>query len=208
MDIIKPAQKNTFITKENQLLEILKTNINKFVCTICLNKEIESGQYAKLTQTLRDKGYRFLPSGQQWVHTLLCEKCEKKTKHIKMLEGMNEEVNIRITLTEKTRDRILTYFSFKDNFDCSVSNKKELEIDHRVPAKHLSDIENVNSLPTEELIKIYQPLTKRHNNIKREECKKCSNGVERRKVIWDVETTLDKNCDTCYYAFPETYRGA
>lgn len=196
------------MSKKGLLFRVLSDM--QFHCTICINKEIESGQLAKVAQNLRDDGFEMLKVGSRFGETIYCEECKRKTLHYKMISlEKKEELNIRKTLPAGKIEQIKTIFNNKDCFD--LHNSNDLEIDHRASPYLKKEIAVTKYTTEEELFNNFQLLTKRNNYIKREECKKCQETKKRGKFsgidyYYAGTEAWEGTCEGCFYFFPEKWR--
>ena len=120
------------------------------------------------------------------------------------LDGFNNATIFNQTIRKDIKDKLKQ--KTRSNFapDCLVPLvDKDKEIDHRWGRKDSPLYSRINDTKKQS-IDDFQLLSHSHNQLKREECKKCKEtNVRWDKVKWDNNV----GCAGCPLAQPELYRG-
>jgi hypothetical protein len=96
----------------------------------------------------------------------------------------------RTVLTKELKEKLITKFGCKCAIYCESFNKKELQIDHRIPFEIAGD--SAGRVAIDE----FMLLCGSANRAKSWSCEHCVNWLEKRDV--DI-------CRSCYWAYPEAY---
>ena len=195
------------MSKVDELIEYLSDL--EFHCSICINKEIASGQLAKVAQNMRDNGYQMYKE-KHYGKSMFCPECGRNTLHYKLLSlEKTEKKNVRDGFSKSQVDRIKKIYNNVDAFDLHYSN--DLEIDHRITPYIKEEYKISDDSSDEEIKNEYQCLTKRNNDIKREICKKCQetrlrgiySGID---FFYVGNEKYEGSCEGCFYAYPDKWR--
>jgi len=188
-------KKDTLI---DELLGAFKENVRIWICVKCNSS---SGQPAGVFREIKKLGYKFEEhSPNLWAKKLYCDVCSSNRTHYKLLNKRPQfEQNLRIKISKKQRNRIIKLLDLKDAIT-GASITSTPEIDHKTPWERLENDIDAAKLSDIEIKKHFQLLTREHNDLKREKCKKCINTNIRPAFLgihfWYKGN--DKYKDTCY----------
>lgn len=194
-------------------------------CVNCIEKETGFKTYsgAHLFKDMGDFGYDFEnlsnPNSSNKAWKSFCKKCNSKHSHRKLTNSLpihEQKGNLnRTTFSPEDKKRVWKIFDKK----CPVSNTTiahygDIEIDHRSPAKELTEKETpLDQLTDQEIKDKYLPLNKQDNFKKRNKCKTCLETKKRPSgwagIKWFFEGgedyTEETKCNGCPWAYPEKY---
>lgn len=96
----------------------------------------------------------------------------------------------RTTFSSQLKEKLIETYGEKCNIYLERFPAKELQIDHRIPFEIVGDTQTLQQNPEE-----YMLLCASANRAKSWSCEHCEN--------WKLRNP--SNCQTCYWAFPESY---
>jgi hypothetical protein len=189
-------------------------------CTKC---ELQSGQ-AKTWQTWRDAyGLQFeesSPGSRRWESRILCDTCEKKTVHRKLLTlEVSEITSARAGISTKTANRIKQLLNFEEAVWLRKLSPRELEADHKFPQIRWNKDEEANdeNASDEYLISKFILLNRNNNLLKSRNCERCVQTNRRGNFPgiyfwyegdeqWRTEPHDERGCVGCFWYNPYKWR--
>ena len=159
------------MSKVEQYLNILKSNVGKWCCAICGS---DSGQPAAIFREIKKLGYNFEEvAPNRWAKNMYCEQCRTERTHYKLLSAEPQfSEKPRLNIAPRDRSRILEFFDKRDALTgASISSVPE--IDHKTPWTRLDHDIDVSRLSLSEIGQSFQLLTREHNLLKDRMCAHC-----------------------------------
>lgn len=159
------------MSKSDDLLKFLLTNLGKWSCSVCGSG---SNQPAATFRTVKNMGYRFEEvSPNRWGKMMYCPTCGTERTHYKLLSDTPEFVEQkRLGIDSKSRKRILDILGGRDAFS-GASIASTPEIDHKIPWTRLAEDYDVKAMTDDQIRQAFQLLTREHNLLKDRMCDKC-----------------------------------
>ena len=178
---------------------LFKPDVNGYSRFVSVNEIMNSN----LTWSKNGNGRRNVYFGVQ-KYNWIAERGKGNKVIALKLNGFNESIILNQTIRKDIKDKLneLTRSNFAP--DCLIPLvDKDKEIDHRWGRKDSPLYSRINDTK-KQTIDDFQLLSHRHNQIKREQCKKCTETNKRFDgIIWDDSV----GCSGCPLAQPELYRG-
>ena len=165
------------MSKVNDFLDECKKNLGEWTCSL---HTTGSNQPAAIFREVKKLGYEFEETTpNRWAKSMHCPVCGQITTHYKLLKSEPTlTTQTRLTIDEKTRERIIKLFGNRDAFTGgSISSTPE--IDHKVPWTRLEEDIDATKLTDDEIKQHFQLLTREHNLLKDRACGHCKLNNER-----------------------------
>jgi hypothetical protein len=191
-------------------------------CMECLAKQIkdktDSGNH--LWKLFEDEGYELVkPKGRNSAWKEYCSVCERTTSFRQLVKPVPiyaTRGNLHRTIfTKDDKERIWKLYNKRcPIFGSSIAHYGDIEIDHRSPAKIISEQETkLKDLTDEQVVEKYMPLYKHINQVKRNKCSTCLSTKKRPEAPLGIkfwyqggeDYTDDVNCQGCAWAYPEKW---
>lgn len=192
-------------------------------CVECISKETgyKTGSGDHLWKQLEDLGYGFKQNINK-TRNCFAKQCScrvKKTTHRQLTSPIpihEQKGNLhRATFVPNGKKRVWGIFDKKcPIWGTTIAHYGDIEIDHRSPAKELTEKEiPLSQLTDQEIKDKYLPLNKQDNFKKRNKCKTCletkkrPSGPMNIKFFFegDENYTKEIGCGGCPWAYPEKW---
>jgi hypothetical protein len=183
----------------------------------CGKHELPSTQPAKYIQTLRQHGFQVVNQ------TRYCPQCRDKTVHRLLIStSPTRASSLRLRIPRKLRQRIYACYAHVEAITMREMSPTQLEIDHRFPQVRWSEDETFDPyMPTAEIRRRFQLLTRANNLWKSRYCEHCKATGERGTFIgiayfaeggphWNPAIPADdeRGCFGCFWYNPHVWRQA
>ena len=191
-------------------------------CMECLSTQIDdktdSGNH--LWKQFEDEGFELKkPNGVNASWREYCSHCNRSTSHRQLLDPKpiyeQKGNKKRTSFTKEDKKRVWKLWDKKcPIFGNTIAHYGDIEIDHRSPAKELTEQEiSLDKLSDQEIQEKYMPLYKHINQVKRNKCSTCLQ-TKRRPVgpsgvrfwfVGDENYTDEIKCKGCFWSHPEKW---
>mgnify|MGYP001559594059 CR=1 FL=1 len=182
----------------------------------CSQHEFPSSQPAKPLQIMRQHGFQFEKSGQNWEKRMFCKICNKTTPHRRLISLERKGIDItRGNFPERLKQRIREYYQNKDEIMGSSITGRTAEVDHRIPQiRWIAKEQNYDvDMPNEEIEKRFMILSRENNLLKSRFCERCVKTGKRQGLLGikfffngDDEYTDEIGCIGCGWHNPKKWK--
>lgn len=182
----------------------------------CAKCELPGSQPAKMLQGLRQDGWQFERTGQNWTKVQFCETCGTKSVHRRLSTLTRLEASAsRADIPSAVRERIRRYYDGKDELLGYAPTGRTVEIDHRTPqVRWLEHEEEVApTISDSEIERRFMLLARENNLLKSRHCERCVETGQRQPFLGisffyagDEKWTPGLGCVGCGWHHPRKWR--